>query len=160
MTSALDGVDWSALRPSRFTPKEIIPGTNWVGGWEGSQVGLNVMVEEKILPLPGFEPRPSSPQPVSIPTELSRLLLIINTKLQRMQREADMVYFEVLSWHLPWAEEYRSNFSINDQCQGWENRTCYLPNTSQKRYLVRKVSHCHIQESLGIRLVYNRDTSL
>jgi len=34
-TSALDGGEWSASRPGRFTPRERAPGTRWIGGWVG-----------------------------------------------------------------------------------------------------------------------------
>jgi hypothetical protein len=33
LTSALDGGEWSASRPSRFISKERAPGTHWIGGW-------------------------------------------------------------------------------------------------------------------------------
>jgi hypothetical protein len=33
LTSALDGGDWSASRPGRFTPRERAPGTQWIGSW-------------------------------------------------------------------------------------------------------------------------------
>jgi hypothetical protein len=32
-TSALDGGEWSASRPGRYTPRERAPGTLWIGGW-------------------------------------------------------------------------------------------------------------------------------
>jgi hypothetical protein len=32
LTSALDGVEWSASRPGRFTPRERATGTHWIGG--------------------------------------------------------------------------------------------------------------------------------
>jgi hypothetical protein len=35
LTSVLDGGDWSASRPGRFTPRERAPGTHWIGGWVG-----------------------------------------------------------------------------------------------------------------------------
>jgi hypothetical protein len=35
LTSALDGSEWSASRPGRFTPRETAPGTHWIGGWMG-----------------------------------------------------------------------------------------------------------------------------
>jgi hypothetical protein len=35
LTSALDGGEWSASRPYRFTPGERAPGTHWIGGWLG-----------------------------------------------------------------------------------------------------------------------------
>jgi hypothetical protein len=33
LTSAVDGGEWSASRPGRFTPRERAPGTHWIGGW-------------------------------------------------------------------------------------------------------------------------------
>jgi hypothetical protein len=42
LISALDGGDWSASHPGRFTPGERAPGTHWIEGW----VGLR---EKKIL---------------------------------------------------------------------------------------------------------------
>jgi hypothetical protein len=37
LTSALVGGEWSAFRPGRFTPGEIAPRTQWIGGWVGPQ---------------------------------------------------------------------------------------------------------------------------
>jgi hypothetical protein len=31
LTSAVDGGEWSASRPGRFTPGESAPGTHWIG---------------------------------------------------------------------------------------------------------------------------------
>jgi hypothetical protein len=31
LTSALDGGEWSASRPGRFTPRERTPRTHWIG---------------------------------------------------------------------------------------------------------------------------------
>jgi hypothetical protein len=66
LPSALDRGEWSASRPGRFTPGESAPSTNWFGGWVGPTAGLDVTGKRKILPLPGIEPRSSSPQPVTI----------------------------------------------------------------------------------------------
>jgi hypothetical protein len=57
-TSALDGGEWSASLPDRaFTP-----GTHCTGGWVGPRSGLDTEVRGKNpLPLPGIEPRSSSP---------------------------------------------------------------------------------------------------
>jgi hypothetical protein len=33
LTSALDGGEWSASRPDRFTPRKRAPGTHWIGGF-------------------------------------------------------------------------------------------------------------------------------
>jgi hypothetical protein len=35
VTSAIDGGEWSASRPGRFTHRERAPGTHWIGGWVG-----------------------------------------------------------------------------------------------------------------------------
>jgi hypothetical protein len=32
LASALDGGEWSASHPGRFTPRERDPGTHWIGG--------------------------------------------------------------------------------------------------------------------------------
>jgi hypothetical protein len=57
LTSALDGDEWSASHPGRFTPKEIVPGSHWIGGWVGPRSGLE-NVERKFLTLSGLELRP------------------------------------------------------------------------------------------------------
>jgi len=33
MTSALNGGEWSTSLPGRFTPRERVPATHWIGGW-------------------------------------------------------------------------------------------------------------------------------
>jgi hypothetical protein len=33
LTSALDGDEWSASRRGRFTRREQVPGTHWIGDW-------------------------------------------------------------------------------------------------------------------------------
>jgi hypothetical protein len=50
LTSALDGVSGQhhAARP-RFTPREMIPGTHWTGGWVGPRAGLDADARGKIL---------------------------------------------------------------------------------------------------------------
>jgi hypothetical protein len=55
LNSALDGGEWSASRPDRFTPGEIAPGTHWIGGWVGPRAGLDDMEKWKFLTLPGLE---------------------------------------------------------------------------------------------------------
>jgi hypothetical protein len=66
LTSALDGGEWSALRLSRFTPRERAPGTHWIGGWVGPRAVLDVVVKGKI-PSPRRESNPRTPivQPVA-----------------------------------------------------------------------------------------------
>jgi hypothetical protein len=66
LTSALDGGEWSASRPSCFTPREITPGTHWIGGWMGTRAVLDAVVKIKI-PIPRRESKPRTPivQPVA-----------------------------------------------------------------------------------------------
>jgi hypothetical protein len=48
LASALDGGEWSASRPGRFTPKERAPGTHWIGGLVGPRTVLDAVVKRKI----------------------------------------------------------------------------------------------------------------
>jgi hypothetical protein len=47
--SALDGGEWTASRSGRFTPREIAPGTHWIGDWVGPSAGLDTAVNGRIL---------------------------------------------------------------------------------------------------------------
>jgi hypothetical protein len=47
LTSALDGGEWSASRPGRFTPWERIRGTHWIRGWVGPRAVLDAAVKRK-----------------------------------------------------------------------------------------------------------------
>jgi hypothetical protein len=62
----LDGGEWSASCPGRFTPGERASGTHWIG-WLGFKVGLDAMEKRQILHC-----RESNPGRRY--TELSRLL--------------------------------------------------------------------------------------
>jgi hypothetical protein len=48
LTLALEGGEWSASRPGRFTPRERAHGTHWIGGWVGLRAILDVVVKRKI----------------------------------------------------------------------------------------------------------------
>jgi hypothetical protein len=48
LTSALDGGEWSASCPCRFTPRKIIPGIQRTIGRLGPKTGLKVMDKRKI----------------------------------------------------------------------------------------------------------------
>jgi hypothetical protein len=65
LTSALDGGEWSASRPSRFTPRERAPGTHWIGDWVGPRTVLDAVVKRKV-PSSRRESNPRTPivQPV------------------------------------------------------------------------------------------------
>jgi hypothetical protein len=54
----LVGGEWSASRPGRFTPGEIVPGTLWIGSWVGPRAGLDDVEKRKSLTLPRLELRP------------------------------------------------------------------------------------------------------
>jgi hypothetical protein len=45
LISALDGGEWSALRPGRFTLRERAPDTHWIEGWVGSSADLGTVVK-------------------------------------------------------------------------------------------------------------------
>jgi hypothetical protein len=66
LTSALDGGEWLASRPGRFTPREGTPGTHWIGGWVGPRAVLDAVVKRKIRS-PRRESNPRTPivQPVA-----------------------------------------------------------------------------------------------
>jgi hypothetical protein len=58
LTSALFGGEWSASRPSRFTPGERAPGTHWIGCWVDPRASLDDVEKRKLLFLPGLELQP------------------------------------------------------------------------------------------------------
>jgi len=43
LVSALDGGEWCASRPGRFTPRERVPGIHWIGSWMSSRAGLDAV---------------------------------------------------------------------------------------------------------------------
>jgi len=62
LTSAPDGGGWSASRPGLITPGVKAPTTHWIGSCVDPTAGLDgVPKRRKSLPLPGIEPRSSSP---------------------------------------------------------------------------------------------------
>jgi hypothetical protein len=64
-TSALDGGEWSASHPGRFTPKERASGTHWIGGWVDPKAVLDAVVKRKIpSPRRKSNPRTLIVQPV------------------------------------------------------------------------------------------------
>jgi hypothetical protein len=51
---ALDGGEWSASCPGRFTPYDRPSGTHWTGGWVGPRAGRDTLENRKILTLPAM----------------------------------------------------------------------------------------------------------
>jgi hypothetical protein len=47
LTLVLDGGEWLASQPGRFTPKERTPGTHCKGGWMGPESRFGCDGEEK-----------------------------------------------------------------------------------------------------------------
>jgi hypothetical protein len=47
LTSALDGGEWPASRPSRITPRERFPSTHGIRGWVGPRAGRYMVVKVK-----------------------------------------------------------------------------------------------------------------
>jgi hypothetical protein len=45
LTSALDGSEWSTLRPGRFTLRERAADTHWIGGCVGPRAVLDAVVK-------------------------------------------------------------------------------------------------------------------
>jgi hypothetical protein len=66
LTSAIDGAEWSASCPSRFTSMEAVPGTHWIGGWVGPRAVVDIVSREK-----GNRTPAGQPEQVAIPTPLS-----------------------------------------------------------------------------------------
>jgi hypothetical protein len=64
LTSALDGSEWSASRPCRFTPEEEASGTHWIGGSVGPRFGLDAVEMRKSC---NVRSQTRTVQPVAIP---------------------------------------------------------------------------------------------
>jgi hypothetical protein len=65
LTWALVVVEWSASHPGRFIPREVVPGTHWIGGWMCPRSGLDYVEKRKFLTLPGLKLDPSVVQSVA-----------------------------------------------------------------------------------------------
>jgi hypothetical protein len=59
-TLLLDGGEYSASRPGRFTARETAPVTHWIRGWLGPGTGLDAAVKRNIhSPYRDSKPRSS-----------------------------------------------------------------------------------------------------
>jgi hypothetical protein len=47
LTSVVEGGEWSASRPDRFTPRKRAPGIHWIGGWVGTRAGLDAVMKSR-----------------------------------------------------------------------------------------------------------------
>jgi hypothetical protein len=65
LTSTLYGGEWSASRPCRFTPRERVPGTHWIGGWVGPRTVLEAVKRKIPSPRRQLNPRTPFVQPVA-----------------------------------------------------------------------------------------------
>jgi len=52
LTSELERGEWSVSSTGRFTPRERVPGTRWIGGWVGPRAGLDAVVSRLFAQLP------------------------------------------------------------------------------------------------------------
>jgi hypothetical protein len=68
LNSAIDGGEWSASRPGRFTPRERATDTHFIGGWVGPTTGLDMVWRRKIPSLRReSNPNHGFAQPVASP---------------------------------------------------------------------------------------------
>jgi hypothetical protein len=66
LISALDGGEWSASLPGRFTSTERTPDTQWIWGWGGLRAVLDAVVKRRISsPRQVSNPRTPIVQPVA-----------------------------------------------------------------------------------------------
>jgi hypothetical protein len=63
LTSTLDGGEWSASRPYRFTPRERACSTHSIGGWVGPTASLDAVEKRKILHCRESDPGPPAHSP-------------------------------------------------------------------------------------------------
>jgi hypothetical protein len=68
LTSTLDGGEWSASLPCRFSPKERHPAAHWIGGPVGPSVCVDVVERREYVALPRRELGPCSVLSTTIPT--------------------------------------------------------------------------------------------
>jgi hypothetical protein len=71
LTFTLDGGEWLASRPGRFTPRERAPGTHWIRGWVGSGE------EKNSQPLPKLKSLIILPRAQHYVTELTWLQIYL-----------------------------------------------------------------------------------
>jgi hypothetical protein len=116
--TALDGGEWSASCPGRFTPRERAPVTHWIGGWVHPRAVLDAVVKRKV---------PSSRR------ESNPRIPIVQPVAQRYVNfekcGSGCNPFKMVSEGL---EKVIKHISRKNILSSVENRTINLPNTKQK----------------------------
>jgi hypothetical protein len=119
LTSALEGGEWSASRPCRFTSRERSLGTHWTGGCVGPRSVLDAMVKREIPNLRReLNPRTPTDQPVAQRyTGWAITARIFPERFSNMSNCA-----ELCSWHLfpttfvMWKHFCGFSFFVRDLC--------------------------------------------
>jgi hypothetical protein len=92
LASALDGGEWSASRPGRFTPGERASSTHWIKGWVGPRAGLDA-VEKRTISFPCQKSNPGRPAAAHRNTEIWGVyLLLVGIKANEACRIADIAF--------------------------------------------------------------------
>ena len=134
MTAALEGGEWSAERPGRTLPpgKTQYPFYRRLGGSQGRTGRAEILVP------PGFDPGPSSPQSVAIPTELpgphSMTVRAVETKDVRLKDRAGCITCVLVSGCLQNASHVLS------QAKPWRSVTCMCSVSTRTRNAHRSES--------------------
>jgi hypothetical protein len=103
LASVLDGSEWSASSPGRFTPGGRTPSTHWIGGWVCPRADLNDMEKRRV----------SSPCRELSPATLSRRPL-----LYRNARAKCRVYVRAVSTYRWYRAGSVSGTSLFADCGG------------------------------------------
>jgi hypothetical protein len=108
LTLAVDGGEWSASGPGRFTPRERAPCTHYIGGWMGPRTGLDMTAKKKnfsSLTCRKLNPGRPARTLVTILTELPRLCAFRSYKKKLIVSYISHVNFYTL-WKLVIYEKY------------------------------------------------------
>jgi hypothetical protein len=125
LTSKLDEDEWSASRTGRFTPRERVPDTHWIGDWMGPRAVLYAVVKRKTYS-PHRESNPRTPiaQPVAqgctdwAITALTRISVLYDNRLDKQGEKVWTGFFwlktrtrDGLLWTRQWIFEFRKRRS-------------------------------------------------
>jgi hypothetical protein len=101
LTSALDGGEWSASWPGRFTPRERDPDSHWIGGWMGHRTGMDTVSKRKI-PSPCRDLNPDHPivQPIVSRYTDCAILALCSSYRQVKIRNGNISYRTVIPFRL------------------------------------------------------------